>query len=132
MIAAGTGLVVGGMADDAAREASRQAIERSGTDRADIALVFVTGDAHARSGEALHAVRRATGAPVVLGCSGTGILTEQREVEGELAVAVLAVRCDRLVATPFSFDSHSSDSSATASSRPSVAATSSTTTRARS
>ena len=104
MIAAGTGLAVGGMADDAAREASRQAIERSGTDRADIALVFVTGDAHARPGDALHAVQRVTGAPVVLGCSGTGILTERREVEGELAVAVLAVRCDRLVATPFSFE----------------------------
>src|SRR5262245_15849739 len=102
MIAAGTGLAVGGIADDAAREASRRAIERSGTDHADIALVFVTGDTHALSVEALHAVRRATGAPIILGCSGTGILTEQREVEGELAVAVLVVRCDRLVATPFS------------------------------
>src|SRR5262245_45946816 len=104
MIAAGTGLAVGGMAVDAAREASRQAMERSGTDRADIALVFVTGDANTSPGEALHAVRRATGAPVILGCSGTGILTEQREVEAELAVAVLAVRCDRLVATPFLFE----------------------------
>src|SRR5215831_16759867 len=104
MIAAGTGIAVGGMADDAAREASRQAIEQSGTDRADVALVFVTGDAHARAGEALHAVRQVTGAPVVLGCSGTGILTERREVEDETAVAVLAVRCAQLVATPFSFE----------------------------
>ena len=104
MIAAGTGLAVGGTADTAAREASRDAIERSGTDRADLALVFVTGDARARAHEALHAVRRVTGAPVVLGCSGTGILTERREVEGELAVAVLVVRGERLVATPFSFE----------------------------
>src|SRR2546428_10468840 len=104
MIAAGTGLAVGGAADNAALEASLQAIERSGTDRADLALVFVTGDAHPRAHEALHAVRRVTGAPVALGCSGTGILTERREVEEELAVAVLVVRCERLVATPFSFE----------------------------
>jgi len=104
MIAAGTGIAVGGAADNAALEASLEALERSGADRADLALVFVTGDAHTRAHEALHAVRRVTGAPVVLGCSGTGILTERREVEDELAVAVLAVRCERLVATPFTFE----------------------------
>jgi small ligand-binding sensory domain FIST len=104
MIAAGTGLAVGGAADNAALEASFEALERSGADHADLALVFVTGDAHTRAHEALHAVRRVTGAPVVLGCSGTGILTERREVEDDLAVAVLAVRCERLVATPFSFE----------------------------
>ena len=104
MIAAGTGLAVGGTADNAALEASLQAIERSGADRADFALVFTTGDVRARAHEALHAVRRITGAPVVLGCSGAGILTERREVEEDLAVAVLAVRCERLVATPFSFE----------------------------
>src|SRR2546430_10165602 len=104
MIAAGTGLAVGGAADNAALEAALEAIERSGADRAGLALVFVTGDAHTRAHEALHAVRRVTGAPIVVGCSGTGILTERREVEDDLAVAVLAVRCERLVATPFSFE----------------------------
>jgi small ligand-binding sensory domain FIST len=104
MIAAGTGIAVGGAADNAALEASLEALERSGADHADLALVFVTGDVHTRAHEALHAVRRVTGAPVVLGCSGTGILTERREVEDDLAVAVLAVRCERLVATPFSFE----------------------------
>src|SRR5256885_14118068 len=104
MIAAGTGIAVGGAADNAALEASLEALERSRTDRADLALVFVTGDAHTRAHEALHAVRRVTGAPIVVGCSGTGILTERREVEDDLAVAVLAVRCERLVATPFSFE----------------------------
>ena len=99
MIAAGTGLAVGGSADNAALEASLEAIERSGAARADLAVVFVTGGARTRAHEALHAVRRVTGAPVVLGCSGTGILTERREVEDDLAVAVLAVRCERLVAT---------------------------------
>ncbi|MGH7305642.1 MAG: FIST N-terminal domain-containing protein, partial [Candidatus Rokuibacteriota bacterium] len=104
MIAAGTGLAVGGTADDAALEASLEAIGRSGTDRADLAIVFATGDAYARAHEALHAVRRVTGAPVVIGCSGAGVLTERREVEDELAIAVLVVRGERLVATPFSFE----------------------------
>src|SRR5437867_3192655 len=104
-IQAGSGLAVGGTADNAALEASLQAVERSGSDAADLALVFVTGDdALPRMHQALHAVRRVTGARAVLGCSGAGVLTERREVEGEPAVAVLAVRCERLVATPFLFE----------------------------
>jgi small ligand-binding sensory domain FIST len=104
VIAAGTGLAVG-PADNAALEASLQAVERSGSDAIDLALVFVTGeDALPRTHQALHAVRRVTGARAVLGCSGAGVLTEQREAEGGPAVAVLALRCDRLVATPFLFE----------------------------
>jgi small ligand-binding sensory domain FIST len=104
VIAAGTGLSVGGTADSAARQASLEAVERSGTDRADLALVFVTGDAYPHALEVLHAVRRVTGARAVVGCSGSGILTGPREVEDGLAVAVLAVRCAQLVATPFAFE----------------------------
>jgi len=104
VIAAVTGLAVGGTPDNAALEASLEALGRSGSDRADLALVFVTGDAHPRAHELLHAVRRVTGARAVLGCSGAGILTERREVEAEPAVAVLVVRCERLVATPFLFE----------------------------
>ena len=105
MIAAGTGLATGSRADDSALEAALAALERSGTDRADLALVFASGEAYPRAHELLHSVRRVTGAPVVLGCSGGGILTDRREVEDEpTAVAVLAVRCERLVATPFLFE----------------------------
>ena len=92
MIAAGTGLAIGGTVDNAALDAALEAVERSQTDRADLAFVFVTGDAYSRAHEALHAVRRVTGARIVLGCSGSGILTERREVEAGLAVAVLTVR----------------------------------------
>src|SRR2546428_570601 len=101
MVAAGSGLAVGGTADNAALEASLQALANSGADRADLALVFVTGDAYGHAHALLHAVRRVTGAPVVLGCDGVGVWTEKREVEGESAVAVLVVRSERLVATPF-------------------------------
>ena len=104
VIAAGTGLAVASAADNAALEASIEAVEHSGVDAADLALVFVTGDAHDRAHDILHAVRRVTGARAVVGCSGTGVLTEFREVEGQTAVAVLAVRSDRLLATPFLFE----------------------------
>lgn len=101
MIAAGAALATGDRADDAALEASLEALAQSGSDHADLVLVFVTGDAHPRAHELLHAVRRVTGARVVVGCSGAGVLTQRREVEAEPAVAVLAVRDDRLVVTPF-------------------------------
>ena len=99
--AAGSGLAVGAAADDAALEASLAALDASGADRADVALVFTSGDARSGGHALLHAVRRATGARAVVGCSGAGVLTERQEVEGETAVAVLAVRDERLVAAPF-------------------------------
>src|SRR6266480_1049593 len=88
MVAAGSGLAVGGTADNAALEASLHALANSGADRADLALVFVTGDAYGHAHALLHAVRRVTGAPVVLGCDGVGVLTEKREVEGECVLVL--------------------------------------------
>ena len=104
MISVGSGLGFGVAADNAALEASLEAMTRSGADAADLALVFTSGDVYPRARQVLHTVRRVTGARAVLGCSGTGVLTERREAEGESAVAVLAVRCDRLVTTPFLFE----------------------------
>ena len=101
MIAAGSGLAVGADPAAAALDAALEAMAASGSDRADLALVFVTAETYPAAHEMLHAIRRVTGARVVLGASGTGVLCERREVEGETAVAVLAVRDDRLVATPF-------------------------------
>ncbi|MBI4241357.1 MAG: FIST C-terminal domain-containing protein [Candidatus Rokubacteria bacterium] len=101
MIAAGSGLFAGRSPEDAALEASLEALSRSGHDRADIALVFVSGDAYASASRIVHAVRRVTGARSVIGCSGAGVLSERCEVEGEPAVAVLTVRGERLAATPF-------------------------------
>jgi small ligand-binding sensory domain FIST len=101
MVTAGSGLGVAPAADEAALAASREALARTGRDHADVALVFCTGEAHERAHALLHAVRRVTGARVVVGGSGTGVLTEQRELEGGVAVAVLVVHDERLVATPF-------------------------------
>src|SRR5438093_5135741 len=100
-MAAGSGLAVGDGPAAAALDAALEAMAASGTDHADLALVFVAGQTYPAAHEMLHAVRRVTGARVVVGASGAGVLCERREVEGETAVAVLAVRDDRLVATPF-------------------------------
>src|SRR5437870_11909353 len=99
--AAGSGLALSPSPDDAALEASLAALAAAGTDHADLAMVFVTADSDPRAHELLHAIRRVTGARSVIGCSGVGVLTEQREVEGQNAVAVLVVKDDRLRATPF-------------------------------
>jgi len=101
VIAAGSGLAIGAAPADAALEASLEAMASSGVDHADLVLVFASGEAYPAAHEMLHAVRRVTGARVVVGASGAGVLCERREVEGETAVSVLAVKDDRLVATPF-------------------------------
>lgn len=103
-IAAGSGLGAGKSLEHSVLDASLEALGRSQAERADLALVFVTADAYPRAHGLLHVVRRRTGAPVVIGCSGTGVLTERGEVEGESAVAVLVVRGDGLLITPFLLD----------------------------
>jgi len=114
MIRAGSGLSVGRDPVEATLEAALAAMERLGAARADLAVVFTTPPAFSSAHEMLHAVRRVTGAPAVVGASGVGILTERREVESvetagaprphEAAVAVLAVRSDTLRVAPFLVD----------------------------
>jgi hypothetical protein len=74
VVAAGTGLVTGKRADLAARDAARQAMAASGLERADLALVFTTGDAYPHAHALLRAVRGVTGARAVLGASATALL----------------------------------------------------------
>jgi small ligand-binding sensory domain FIST len=95
---------------EAALEAALMAQARVGQDRADACLVFATPGAYAAAHGMLHAVRRATGARAVVGCSGTGVLTERGEHEDAepgaetAAVAVLAVASDEVRVTPFLVD----------------------------
>jgi small ligand-binding sensory domain FIST len=100
VIAAGSGLAASASPERAALDACLEAVERSGRDHADVALVFTTGEALDRAHELLHVVRRVTGARAVVGCSGAGVLTERGEIEGRPAVAVLTLGSESLVATP--------------------------------
>jgi small ligand-binding sensory domain FIST len=111
---AGSGLSVSGDPVEATLEASLTAMERLGTDRADLAVVFTSPSAFPSAHELLHAVRRVTGAPAVVGASGVGVLTDQMEVESieapgspdprQAAVAVLAVQSDGHRFAPFLVD----------------------------
>ena len=89
MLRAGSGIATGKRADDAALDAALQAMAASGLEHADFALVFTTGDAYPAAHALLHAVRRASGARMVMGASGAGVLTERGEVEQVPGVAVL-------------------------------------------
>src|SRR6185503_9507581 len=99
---------------EAALEASLTAMERLGADRADLAVVFGSPSAFPAGHELLHAVRRVTGAPAVVGASGVGVLTDRMEVESveapgaaelrQATVAVLAVRSDEHRFVPFLVD----------------------------
>lgn len=73
--AAGAGLGLAAAPAEAALDAALAALAQAGSERADLALVFTTGEAHAAAHQVLHAVRRVTGARTVVGCSGAGVLT---------------------------------------------------------
>lgn len=102
---AGSGIAVSPSLATAVLDAATAAMERGGLSHGQVALVFLSGDARAAAHEILHVVRRVTGARTVVGCSGVGVLTEQREIEGDSAAAVLVIQDDRLVATPISIES---------------------------
>jgi small ligand-binding sensory domain FIST len=97
MLRAGSGLATGKRADEAALDTALQAMRGSGLARANGALVFTSGEAHPAAHHVRPAVRRVAGAPVVVGASGAGVLTEQAEVEQVPAVAVLVAGGGMLV-----------------------------------
>jgi small ligand-binding sensory domain FIST len=109
MIKAGSALGLHRDPVEAALEAALAAQETAGLEHADACLVFTTAGAFPAAHGLLHAVRRASGARIVVGCSGAGVLTERGEHEdveaaSPCAVAVLAIAGDELGITPFLVD----------------------------
>jgi small ligand-binding sensory domain FIST len=103
MIFAGVGLSTGSNTPSAAREAAERAIERLPGKRADFAVVFATSE----HGNALPELTQTLGASLntrcVAGCSATGVIAGDREIEDGPAVGVLAVCSDAIAGTPFLF-----------------------------
>ena len=93
---AGVGLSLLPDAAAAARAAARQALERSGADGADWALLFATALHRPHYRDALTEARRVLGTERIAGCGAWGVLAGTEEVEGRPAVAALAVRSDRI------------------------------------
>ena len=95
---AGVGL--SGEADSAkaAREAATKALMQAGVERADWGIVFATGPHRLRYAAILAAVQECLRTDFLSGCSAWGVIASSEEVEGQPAVAVLAVQSDRIEA----------------------------------
>ena len=101
MLHAGVGLSTHKNTQQAGSEAAATALSRSGSDTADLALVFATTEHGANYGLLLRTVRETARATHVVGCSAGGVLTSDGEIERAPGVAVLTVRADTFSAERF-------------------------------
>jgi small ligand-binding sensory domain FIST len=92
MLFAGAGVALHADGAAAAGEAARAALVAAGTTAADIALVFAGGrHDHDEYAGVLGAVTRAVPRAAVIGCSATGVLSANDELEDGRAIAVLVL-----------------------------------------
>ncbi|NOY53332.1 MAG: hypothetical protein GXP58_06880 [Deltaproteobacteria bacterium] len=103
MIEVGVGSSIQADSLEAAQESARKAITESGMIRADFALLFVTPHHAGSYPEILEKISEITGAGHISGCSATGILTGEGEIENGPGVAVMAIHSDTLFGYPFLF-----------------------------
>jgi len=101
MLHAGVGLSTHKDTRQAGGEAAATALTRSGSDTADLALVFATTEHGANYGLLLRTVQETARATHVVGCSAGGVLTSDGEIERAPGVAVLTVRADTFAAERF-------------------------------
>jgi len=71
---------------------------QAGVNRADWGIVFATGPHRPRYAAVLTAVQECLRTEFLTGCSAWGVIASGEEVEGQPAVAVLAVQSDRIEA----------------------------------
>ncbi|HEU4401022.1 MAG TPA: FIST N-terminal domain-containing protein [Candidatus Polarisedimenticolia bacterium] len=93
---AGVGLSSATDTAQAAREAAGTALKRAGVERADWGVIFATFPHRPRYAAALAETQKRLGTDLITGCSAWGVLTGSEEIEGKAAIAVLAVRSDRI------------------------------------
>ena len=92
MLSAGAGVALHADGATAAGEATRRALVAAGTTAADVALVFAGGrHDHDEYAAVLGAVSHAMPRASILGCSATGVLSADDELEDGHAVAVLVL-----------------------------------------
>lgn len=101
MIRAGVGLSTEEDTERAAQEATATALDRAGLGAADWAVVFATPWHRPAYSRMLGAITRESGTSRVIGCSGTGVLASDGEVEGGAGISVLVVSSDTLRASAF-------------------------------
>ncbi|MGH8008185.1 MAG: FIST N-terminal domain-containing protein, partial [Candidatus Binatia bacterium] len=92
MLHAGVGLSTQSNTEKAVIEATQIALTRAGSDSADFALVFATVEHGPAYSLLLRTIKDVARAKHVVGCSASGVLTSDGEVERAPGVAVLTVR----------------------------------------
>lgn len=90
-IRAGAGQAVAHDPFDAARQATEQALERTGRSKADLAFVFCADPDVEDPGTLGHVVAETAGGAMVVGCSAVSVIEGDDELEGDPAIAVLLV-----------------------------------------
>lgn len=103
MIRAATGIGQESSASASARTAVLQAMSHlrsDGASRADVVLLFLSGEADPSIGEAVKAAHGACDGARLVGCSAAGILSEGAEIEGETAAVALAIESGAMQAHP--------------------------------
>ncbi|MCH7914309.1 MAG: hypothetical protein IH856_14925, partial [Deltaproteobacteria bacterium] len=103
MIKVGSGQSSNPSTSQAVQEATGQAMSRAGLNQADLILVFFTVDHLPNRKELTLGLRQISKTDQIVGCSGSGVLTEEGEIEGKPGLAVLALASDRIKTHPFLF-----------------------------
>lgn len=101
MLHAGVGLSTQKDTEKAGIEAAQNACTQSGSDTADVALVFATVEHGPSYSLLLRTVKNVARATHVVGCSAGGVLTSDGEIERAPGVAVLTVRTDAFAVSRF-------------------------------
>jgi small ligand-binding sensory domain FIST len=101
MIWAGSGLSGGRDTIEAAEEACRTAMGVAGLQRAGLVFCFATVAHSKKFPEMLAAIRKTTACGNVVGCTGSGVLATDGEIEDEPGIAILVLAGDKATAAPF-------------------------------
>src|SRR5262245_23344440 len=94
MLRAGAGLSTERVSSRAASDAAAAAIRSAGFSRADLVLVFATTPHGPGFTSVTRAAAEVAGTDNVVGCSASGVIAGDHEVESGSAVAVLALAGD--------------------------------------
>ena len=84
------------------KEALAEALDQAsiGEEQVDLAVIFASAEYEAGLSEMIAQAQQALKARVLIGCSGQGIIGPSKEVEGEPALAIMALSLPEAVLTP--------------------------------
>ena len=91
---------------DLVEELSHQISAHFGSEKTDLALLFVHPQFIPQIGELLEGVRGATGARHLTGCTGSGIIGNDEEIEDKPAVSLLVAQLPEVEIAPFHVTQH--------------------------